>query len=257
MFQLKFENSEVVGVSEFLAVSLPTTVHMDVWTCGLSCLFTFIADRKWCVPLNICSTLLPVICKYVDMMTISFHFLIALCSHRYFNSEQASDLVVRLCGFVDSLPQRPSQKGCIRWKRRQIPKWLDDNNRMWFGQNVRREQEGQYYSNRIWPSGYSSYYWSFSPLAQLHHWSYALISISHAIINWALPQCHFDNVPWNISWATHSVNSIFKLSLSKSHLCEISSRVGLKTRLENFKKNKHHPIWGQRNTKNKPCTTLS
>lgn len=86
--------------SLWISCSFTTYYCMDVWTCGLSCLFTFIADRKWCVPLNICSTLLPVICKSVDMMTISFHFLIALCSHRYFNSEQASDLVVRFVALL-------------------------------------------------------------------------------------------------------------------------------------------------------------
>lgn len=105
--------------------------------------------------------------------------------------------------------------GRIGWKRRQIPKWLYDNNRMWFGQNVRREQEGQYYSNRIWPWGQTSYHWSCSPLAELHHWFFALISISCAIINWASPQCHFDNVLWDISWATNFVDSIFKHSFER------------------------------------------
>lgn len=68
----------------------------------------------------------------------------------------------------DNLPQRPSQRGCIGWKRRQIPKWLYDNNRMWFGQNIRREQEGQYCSNRIWPWGQTSCYWSYPSLTELH-----------------------------------------------------------------------------------------
>lgn len=104
------------------------------------------------------------------------------------------------------------QRGYIGWKGRQIPKWLYYNNRMWFGQNVSREQEGQYYSNRIWPWGQTSTIRSCSPLAELQHWSFALISISYAIIKWALPQCHSDNVLLDISWATHLVYSTVQCS---------------------------------------------
>lgn len=70
------------------------------------------------------------------------------------------------------------------WMREEIDtgKWLYNNDRMWFGQNIRREQEGQYYSKRIWPWRQSSYHWGCSPLAELKLGSYFLIWISKTII---------------------------------------------------------------------------
>lgn len=60
-----------------------------------------------------------------------------------------------------------------------------------------------------------SYNWCCSLLAAMHHWSFALISISYGIINWALSQCHFDNVLSDASSATLLVLSIIKLSLGE------------------------------------------
>lgn len=106
-------------------------------------------------------------------------FLFFICEKKTINT---SDLEVSFCWYIirdqwgrDVLDER---------KDRYLTDWTITTGCA-LNQMGRGVQQGQYYSNRIWLWGQSSYDQTYCALAAPHLWSIAPISISQTIVKWA------------------------------------------------------------------------